>query len=171
MRVSQAAAEEAKLWQRAIATPGGDFEAYREPVSRLWSGIKHSLRPKLVGGLAGIAELRALMEKAIEDDGEFHHRATDYSVTLGHLDRVADRNLVHVMFYETLFRQSSIDKLAAFLDVRSWLIDDTVTHKGIDGGYALPEDLARHARSKFARVYADILHRFGSAVPLEWRYR
>jgi hypothetical protein len=141
----------------------------RDPVARLWSGIKHGLRSKIEGeGMspdAVVARFAAAVDAA---DGPNLARS-DYARTIASLEAAVPPSRVLYLFHETLFSQSAFDRVTDFLGVargaaRPWR---EVNRSGMS---EVRPDAAswRRARERLEPVYAFVRERFGSEVPAVW---
>ena len=120
----------------------------RDPVERLWSGIRHTLRAVL------------------ERDPDLGR--SRYDRTLASME-AAGCNL-HVAFYEHLFSDAALASLADFLEVDGLEGDyDRVEYAGARHKATLGADLRARAREALAETYDYVFDRFGDAVPDQWR--
>lgn len=141
----------------------------RDPVARAVSGLAMALERGWAG--PGLASLDAAIGAALADPGaSFAIRSSRYDLTLARLESVVPRDRILALFYETLFRQESIDRLTAFLGVAP---HPAPTERRVLGGRRRAErpTPARLAglRAALAPVYDFAAARYGAEVPEGWR--
>lgn len=141
----------------------------RDPVDRLWSGVRHRMRrwarrPETRG-----EALRAF-RLALEDPLDADRLRSDYARSLGELGAAVPPGRLLCLFYETLFTPATAARLGGFLGLPDFRPDpDEVLLRGAEDWEAPgPEDRARAARA-LAPAYAAVLARFGEEVPARWR--
>lgn len=159
-------------WLRAMAGLGPVVRflyVLREPVGRLWSNIRQTV-PSRPGGRDN-PQPTAL---AMFDDwlaGREHEidLRSDYRGALERMKATIPGQDLLVLFYETLFSPETIDRLCAFLGIRTIPAD---TDTRIFAAEALPLDAARvaAARARLAPQYDYVRDQFG-ALPPAWTAR
>jgi hypothetical protein len=139
----------------------------RDPVERLWSHIR--MIAKRRGGDAG--DLREVADRklkrflrgeelGIEDRG-------DYRSIIARLDAAIDPSRLFLAFYETLFSQSQIDRLCAFIGIDAVEAKfDRRVHEGVC--LDMTEDQKMRARAYLAPQYEFAAERLGS-LPEAWQ--
>jgi hypothetical protein len=145
----------------------------RDPVDRLWSGVKQRFRPLLTEDSKLVREGRhaAALEKAFlracDDVYDPDYRRSRYDETITALE-MAGANAIF-MFYETLFTKKSINRLGAFLglDGLEARFDQRV-YGGLAGEVELSAIARRTARESLAGTYDYVRSRFGAEVPEQW---
>ena len=142
----------------------------RDPVSRLWSGIKHKARNR-IGQRGGRDEdLIALFRSALADETDINRRRGDFPRTIEEMEAVAPPGRILYLFYEDLFSGKATDQLAEFLGVAPFAVDRGLhPNKSRRSGLSLPEEDVARARGVLAPVYDYVYAKFGSAVPASWR--
>lgn len=142
----------------------------RDPVARLWSGVKHRIRVSGVAPQDRQKKADAALREALEDDPHMARRRSDYAALMSKLDQVARPDQVLYLFYETLFSQESFDAVTRFLDVAPLkaIPDRKVNARSPENVTPDPELLqaARVALDDTYRIAAD---RFGDQLPARWR--
>ena len=139
----------------------------RDPVDRLWSGIRHKLRRTLARN-PDFDGLQRLFVEACSNPHDPDFRRSRYDETLRSL-REAGCN-VKVMFFETLFSQSSLDEVAEFVGVeRLPGRPDLKSNEGKAHTEKLSQETAAFGRERLAEVYDFIFAEYGDAVPGKWR--
>ena len=147
----------------------------RDPVSRLWSGCRHQLRRKLgrddTTTDAVAKRVLSCLGEASEIDryGKVAFEASSYDLTIRHLENVVSPDKIAYFFYETMFQQSEIDRLCAFLGIESVpAAVDKKVHVGADASGGMPLDVAIKARQALAQTYDFCEAKFGT-LPPEWQ--
>jgi hypothetical protein len=132
----------------------------RDPVERFWSALRMRVRRgEAIDTLDGF-------EDAL-DDPEVMGRS-DYGRTIAALERAVPRDRIKYLFYETLFRQETVDALTSFLGIAPAPASfEAVFNRGQTLAMPVAQKAAALERLRF--VYDDIFARFGDAVPAEWR--
>ena len=142
----------------------------RDPVERLISGLRQTFRAQIVKGQINQAAFDRAFDEAVDMQGAHPaFQRSDYAMTLRNLDRAVPASDVLVLFYETMFTEAEMARLAAFAGIAPLGADfKTQVYKGPDA--SLRPDAARlaAARAALAPVYDDVAARFGDAVPASW---
>lgn len=138
----------------------------RDPVDRLWAGLRHHLRYE-----CGRFDTEALMalwarEKATGvANGEKFSR---YDRTLGALDAAGLIDRLHPVFYEEMFTAREIDRLCDALGLDRWrACFDVKVNVNPAGARTMPVAFRDEARSRLAVVYDECAARFGR-LPDTW---
>lgn len=139
----------------------------RDPAARLVSGVNMNARkdrPK------GGGDFSARLAAALADPQDAGVLRSRYDLTIARLERAVPREQVCYLFFETLFRQEEIDRLADFLGVarRPAEFGDKVNAARSGESKASAEEIAR-AVAALAPAYEYVRARFGDAVPPSWR--
>lgn len=159
-------------WLRAMSGLGPVVRflyVLREPVERLWSNIRQTVPSRPGGRDTPQPVAMAMFDRWLAGDEHEIDLRSDYR---GALERMAEaipaRDLL-VLFYETLFSPETIDRLCAFLGIRTVPAD---TETRIFAAEALSLDPARvaAARARLAPQYDYVRSRFG-ALPPSWSAR
>ncbi|MEI4231873.1 sulfotransferase [Roseovarius sp. D22-M7] len=140
----------------------------RDPVARLWSGCRHRLRIELgqQNTTTQAVSDRVLSSLAESETGPL--RLSSYNRTIQTLESVVAAERIAYFFYETLFQQSEIERLCAFLDVESPAAIDKAVHVGADASGEMPPEVARKAREALAPTNDFCRAKFGT-LPPEWQ--
>jgi len=140
----------------------------RDPVARLVSGVRHLLRGE-VGSKDVTPEL--VRERIVECLADAEHSAlvrSRYDRTISRLEAAVGADKVFYLFYETMFRQSEMDRLCDFLEIaRAPARLDRRVNAGSDSATAVDDELWRAMRANLAPVYDFVRQRFGS-LPVAW---
>lgn len=141
----------------------------RDPVARLWSGIKHRVRVSNVPVGEWQTAADTALQDALEGDPHMALRRSDYAGLIQDLDQTVDPDKVLYMFYETLFAQDSFDQLTRFLDLEALKIlpNRKVNARSPENITPNPE-LLDAARGRLDEVYRFTQDRFGQALPEKW---
>ena len=145
------------------------FYILRDPVARTLSGLRMALDHGWLRDGAGT--LDAAIGAALEDpEGDFAIRSSRYDTAVARLEAVVPRERIHMMFYETLFDQATIDGLTDFLGVGR---HPAQTERRVLRGRKTRErpsaERIAALRATLAPVYEFAAERFGEAVPPGWR--
>jgi len=135
----------------------------RDPVKRMASEI--GMHKKL--GRPG---------KARVDDDRTLRRAMNpesplrlaYEETITRLESVFAEDELIYLFYETLFRQETIDALCARLGISEQPADFTAVYAAASHHADTARETAENARAGFQSTYEFCRRKFGSALPAEW---
>jgi hypothetical protein len=142
----------------------------RDPVSRLWSGCRHTLRVHHLSRDATTTEAvadRLLAGLVDPEDGPV--KRSCYDQTIKALESVVALKNIGYFFYETLFQQPEIDRLCDFLGIARRAANfDQMVHVGYDAAGEMPPDVARQAREALRPTYEFCKAKFGT-LPPEWQ--
>lgn len=142
----------------------------RDPVDRLWSGVRHRLRrwhnrPGIDPALAA-----RWFEMTLEDDTNADLLASRYDLTLERLDRAGIGDRVLFMFYETMFTETGLSRINSFLGVRSHRSDTgNRTFETKKWTVQPTADAFGRAAEVLRPTYDAVRDRFGADVPAKWR--
>lgn len=142
----------------------------RDPLDRLRSGARQNLR-KRKGAEAVTSEgLAERMAEAIADPNDPAMLRSRYDLTIRALDAAVPADKVFYFFYETMFRQSEMDRLSDFLGVarRSAPVDRMV-HASKYSSMGFPPEIEAAAREALAPTYDFVRARFGDLTPEKWQ--
>jgi hypothetical protein len=141
----------------------------RDPVERLWSGVKHAYRCKLESGDVDHSALCDAFRARAGDPTSRARRRSDYRTTLKALDEAVPQDRVLYMFYENLFDPDAFGLVTDFLGVRPMEIDIGARFNGSRAPDLRPSaaDLVM-ARTELAPIYDAVKKRFGAATPASW---
>ena len=87
----------------------------RDPLDRLWSNLRMMAGWRVNEGEDLGAKAHHLFDRLLSGDEEGVARRSDYTGMLTRLQNVVPRAQIFVGFYETLFTQTCVDKICAFL--------------------------------------------------------
>lgn len=138
----------------------------RDPLDRLVSGVRMSERK-------GVGEGRpwpVMLADALQDPQDMRLRRSRYERTIGELEAVVPSGRIAYFFYETMFRQSELDRLCDFLGVAQRPAEfDRKVHADPQAADPLESDLEARALAALAPTYDFVRARFGDLVPADWR--
>lgn len=142
----------------------------RDPIQRLVSGLKQSLRQYKSAGVINTEQLDQLAYDAV-GLGNTHHTfaKSDYATTIQRLENAVPADNILYLFFETLFEQSSIDQITDFLGVDRMQAGFEKVYSSAQPDLGISDDAAKHARDALAHVYEMASARFGDAVPDSWQ--
>jgi hypothetical protein len=142
----------------------------RDPVDRLWSGVKHRTRPWYSDPRGGVQAALNAFENAIDDPLNTDLRRSDYARTITELDAAVPAGKVLYLFYETLFRPETLARICAFIGIEPFdAAFNERTHEGVTYDRKPPEASFARAREMLAPTYDLVFQRFGDEVPEAWR--
>lgn len=142
----------------------------RDPVDRLWSGVRHRLhrwsnRPGVDPSLA-----RRWFEMALEDDRNMDLAYSRYDETIRRLDAAGLGDRVLYMFYENLTTAAGLERINAFLGITAQPVNQDVRVLETAVWPEVPsEAMFRRAAEVLDPTYRFIRARFGEEVPSRWR--
>ncbi|MEO0681206.1 MAG: hypothetical protein AAF192_12430, partial [Pseudomonadota bacterium] len=154
--------------------PGAKFLfVMREPVARLWSGLRWNNAAKIADGTLGRDDLIAMFRSALGDRSRHAWRASDYARTLEALEAAVPADRIRLMFYETLFEQESMDGVFDFLGVARRPVDASArVNESAQAPMTLPPAVAAEAAEALRPVRDAVAARLGDgALPDAWRKR
>ena len=142
----------------------------REPVARLWSGVRHRLRHDLARGRLAPEDVLDIFERTLDLPESLDFRRSDYRRTIEALEAAVPAERVLYLFYENLFTPEAMGRLATFLGIRPIRAD---FGRRVNAGRTLPVRLEgallARARVRFLPVYEYVAARFGDELPTAWR--
>lgn len=141
----------------------------RDPLGRLKSGLKQNLR-KTKGAAAVTSEgLARHMETAVADPRSPGMLRSRYELTIQALEQATSKDKLFFLFYETMFQQSEMDRLADFLGIarRPAPVTQKV-HESTYGKVEFSPEAEALALAALAPTYDFVRARFGDAVPGKW---
>lgn len=150
------------------------FFVMRDPVDRLESGVRHALqRPRTAGppkAAQVFARLEAILAAVDAGQSDAIFARSRYDLTMQALEQAVASSRLCYLYFETLFTQSEIDRLADFLGIsrRPAALDSKVNDKRGQGN-DLPVELAMRARRALAPAYDFVQARLGGRLPVGWR--
>lgn len=164
---SYALLEEGKFAEMTALSDNARFIfLMRDPVARMWSGCRHELRTVL--GRAGTTN-DAMVERVqsgLASPDDLAVKRSRYDQTIRTLESVVPKSRIAYFFYETLFQQSEIDRLCAFLGIAPCAADfDRRVNVKEDASGKIPPDVARQARETLAATYEFCRAKFGTLPP------
>jgi Sulfotransferase family len=140
----------------------------RDPVSRLWSGVRHRMSPRVKAGKATDADVVARFTRVI-DKPDLDFSRSDYKRTIEALESVIERDRILYLFHETMFDQSVADRVTAFLGIgQATVSPGKRRNKGIEVRVGPDDGLLARARERLAPVYDFVRTKFGDDVPAKW---
>jgi hypothetical protein len=140
----------------------------RDPVARLWSGVKHRYRRLHDFGAVTEDDLAAAFSDALDDDYDPDYRRSRYDLTIDALLSAVPRDRVLVHPFEAMVKGGNA-ALARFLDVpEDGLQASEARNVGTARSARLPEDLAARAYARLAPAYDRVEAMLGGR-PEGWR--
>jgi len=140
----------------------------RDPVSRLWSAMRHNRSRGFMNGDKN-ADLNEAFARALEEPDKGPMMMTDYATTIRNLEAAVPQERIGYFFFETLFSQETMDRMTDFLNIGRVQADaEHVVNPGSDSGAEPSPGLARIARERLEDVYTFIYGKFGDQVPHDW---
>ncbi|MEM7711553.1 MAG: sulfotransferase [Pseudomonadota bacterium] len=146
------------------------FFVLRDPVDRLWSGIRHTRTAKADHGAEDDARLLAAFDAAIADPSDEHRRRSEYGDTIEALDATFGRDRVAYFFFDTIRTRPELDRLGDFLGVGPIPFQpERRVNPGIRAGLRPDAEAMNRARQALDHVYRFVGDRFGPAAIADWR--
>jgi hypothetical protein len=142
------------------------FFVMRDPVERLLSGLRMKVFRKT--GAVSSAALCAAAEEALDRDPELDLARSRYDETIARLDAAVPEERVAYFFYETLFDQRELDRLAAFLGIAPKAADTERRVFAGEGDATVEGGLLVRLRTALQATYDVVAERFGPLVPAAW---
>ena len=141
----------------------------RDPVERLWSNVRHN-RSRGFRADGAEPDAGAAFRRRLEEPQGGPFQRSDYRRTILELEAAVPRERIAYFFYETMFDEAEMARLAAFLGIAPIRADLGRRVNAGSQGEAPPDpDLMAAARARFAPVYDFAAERFGAALPERWR--
>lgn len=140
----------------------------RDPVSRLWSAMRHNRSRGFINGDRE-ANLEEAFVKALEAQDRGPMMMTDYATTIRNLEAAVPPERIGYFFFETLFSQETMDQISEFLRIDRMRADfGHVVNPGSDAGLRPPAELTQRARDRLSSIYSFVHTKFGDRVPPGW---
>lgn len=141
----------------------------RDPLDRLRSGCKQFIRKTRSAEDVTPQNVAAQMRVSLSDLEDPAMLRSRYDMTIERLERAIPREKVFYLFFETMFRQSEMDRLTDFLGVgRMTAPVDTKVHEGVGGQIEVADDLKALAAEALRPTYDFVRARFGALTPDAW---
>lgn len=138
----------------------------RDPASRIWAEIcvQHSGKGLSKEEYHNVCIKN--LKRAIKDPNLTRHPAANYARMLEALESAVTRDRILYLFYETLFTQSSVDRLCRFLNIPEHPLEPAPQAAEV---LAMPAPLAQKLRAALAPQYDAMNARFKDALPTAWQ--
>ncbi len=143
----------------------------RDPVERLWSGVRQRNRANIRRGIITDEQLYQRFMEALTDELHPDLLRSNYKRTIEELEAGVPPESIHYAFFENIFHNETneVEKLAEFLELdRSVFRTDDVVHKRSNNNSPDSEALNR-AEDALGLVYSFVRERFSDRVPEQWR--
>jgi hypothetical protein len=140
----------------------------RDPVQRLWSGIRHRM-----SGVLRVSPDFDGLERAFLSACENPHDPdllrSRYDLTIAALEEAGAN--VHYEFFESLFEPQAMERLFTFLGLEApaEVAYEKKANEGVVQTSTLSDKARQIARETLAPCYDDVFRRFSDAVPSKWR--
>lgn len=142
----------------------------RDPLDRLRSGSRQNLRKRSGADAVTPEGLAARMAEAVADPNDPGMLRSRYDMTIRALDAAVPADKVFYFFYETMFRQAEMDRLADFLGIaRRPAPVDKAVHVSSYSRMGFPPEVEAQALEALAPTYAFVRERFGELTPEKWQ--
>lgn len=142
----------------------------RDPVDRAWSDTRMwvSRRAQRFGQDGGVARMYEVFDTLLDGGRTDISVNGDYARTLEELEAVVPPAQLHLSFYEELFGDRELERLAQFLGIRRIKAD---ARKRVHAGEPMPLDEGRRARAAtvFAPQYRAVARRMERPLPRRWQ--
>lgn len=141
----------------------------RDPLDRLRSGCKQFIRKSRSAADVTPENVAAQLRLSLSDLEDPAMLRSRYDMTIERLERVIPRDKVLYLFFETMFRQSEMDRVTDFLGVgRMSAPVDKKVHEGVGGKIEVGDDLKALAAEALRPTYDFVHARFGALTPDAW---
>ncbi len=130
----------------------------REPVSRLESSLRMNLRRNNLLHQTGIKEMTEKIYKGLES--RENQLRSNYAQICSRLDRVFSPNELHYTFFETLFSDQEIRKLADFLHLPQRTFDASVKINSTKKSFIYKANDISNFQKSMADRYEFVAERF-----------
>jgi hypothetical protein len=141
----------------------------RDPVNRLYSGVRHSLKAPETRLDFTPDNLRERWTEFLANSDSWALRCSRYDQTIRELEAAVPAERIAYFFFEDLFVQSSIDRMTDFLGISRKPGDfGKMVNEGRGGELGMPEDLVERTREMLDPTYRYMAERFGSQLPSAW---
>lgn len=142
----------------------------RDPVDRLWSGVRHRTRAWARDPRGGPEVALRAFDDALADPMNADLRRSDYARTITELEAAVPADRILYLFYESLFAPEQIARVSEFLGIAPFPADFAErTHEGVKYDARPDPEQMQAARAALAPTYDLVFERFGAAVPEAWR--
>ncbi len=139
----------------------------RDPVDRLWSNIGMTLARRALKGVEANAARATLLDEVMHNADSPERGRSDYAGTLSRLSAVVPERQRLVIFFEELFQNETLSRLAAFLGFDAPLTGPQEKVNAGAGTLITPIERARLA-ALLRPQYDDIETRMGR-LPDRWQ--
>ena len=141
----------------------------RDPVRRLVSGVKHSLR--LERGVDNFSQddVEQTIAELIERPNSFHMRSCNYRDNVGRLETAISTEKIKYVFFEDLFSDAMYGEILTFLGV-SHHRPNIAARVNADPNprVGISPELELKAIAALGDIYRFSIDRFGDALPSRW---
>ncbi|WOI54901.1 sulfotransferase [Palleronia sp. LCG004] len=142
----------------------------RDPVDRLWSGVKQAFQTDTRPRDRVWSDIRATFEASIDDPSSKAYRLSDYKAIISNVEQAVEPDRIAYFFHETIRTDGEMRRLSSHLGLTGIDVEpERRVNRSLHDGLALPEDAARRARDTFEPTYAFVAERFGERMPPSWR--
>ena len=140
----------------------------RDPVQRLWSGIRHRTRA-ILRASPDFDNLERMFLDACDNPHDPDLLRSRYDLTIASLEKAGAN--VHYEFFEHLFNPKAMERLFTFLglEVPSEVAYEKRANEGPAHTWTLSDKAKRLAREALAPCYDDVFRRFFGDVPEKWQ--
>ncbi len=142
----------------------------RDPFDRLVSGVMMNIGRETPEQGVDAARFAESLAKASHGGADPSFLRSRYDMTIERLERVVPKERICYFFYESLFRQSEIDRLTDFLGIARRPAEfERRVNAGQASGPLIDAATQARAMAALAPVYDFVRARFGDAAPQQWR--
>jgi hypothetical protein len=141
----------------------------RDPIDRLWSGIRQRVRLALPR-IDDHGFLLQMLWDAATDPHNLDRRLSCYGDIIPALEEGVGRERIYYGFFESLFTDESLGAISDFVDVKTPLsMSESAENVGGTVSVQPDEALTDKLVAVFRPHYEYVRQRFGVAVPASWR--
>jgi hypothetical protein len=141
----------------------------RDPVDRVLAGVRHRLRRDLGAQNVTPKTVNDAIDQMLTKDQHSDLARSRYDLCLANIYACLPKDRVAVLFFETMFQQSEVDRVTDFLGVARQTANFGVrSNQGVGGAIGLEPALADRLRGALSSSYAAVRLQFGDLVPKLW---
>ncbi len=142
----------------------------RDPVDRLLSGVRQKLRKTRGADAVTTDNVAEHLGEAVRQPSHPAMLRSRYDLTIDRLESAVRRDKICYFFFETMFQQAEMDRLADFLGIATAPARvDAKVHVSAGRDIGVAADLGDLARSALQPTYDFVTRKFGALTPEAWQ--
>jgi hypothetical protein len=140
----------------------------RDPVDRLWSGLRYRYASQLRSGAMSADGLLRAMAECLANPDHPDRRFSDYAATMAALEQAVDASRIRYLLFERMLDPGGVDELGAWLGLGPLAVaPERPRNAGVAADVRLPAALAAEARRVLSSAYEAAAARLGP-LPTRW---